>query len=417
MKDENAIMQKMVIESSGNMEERETGQRIKLSVIVPVYNAEIYLRRCLDSILAQTYRNLEIILVDDGSTDRSGEICDEYVVRDNRIHVIHKKNGGMISARKVGILCAEGEYTTTVDSDDWIEKNAYTEMVRKLNKYHPEMLVFGYKKEYAGFTEEYRQGLREGFYREKEFWEEFNRCVRETPFFNQPIDMILWNKVIKTDQWKKYQMICPDVLKKNADDDAVIFPCLLNINSIYVGSQCFYHYCVRKNSVLWKEERADYNSLVEMAKYFIVSYQESKNKEKMAKNFLLYKLFYHLLLDIPEKMISKEQCTFYPRIKPGDNIVIYGKGVFASKFMERIRTLQYCNIVDNVDKTDVDRLRKIEESEFDFIVVAILNHSIAASSAALIADAGVVKDKILCIEKEDLVADLLPAEIRNMWIG
>ena len=82
-------------------------------------------------------------------------------------------------------------------------------------------------------------------------------------------------------------MICPDVLKKNADDDAVIFPCLLNINSIYVGSQCFYHYCVRKNSVLWKEERADYNSLVEMAKYFIVSYQESKNKEKMAKNFLL----------------------------------------------------------------------------------------------------------------------------------
>ena len=212
-------------------------------------------------------------------------------------------------------------------------------------------------------------------------------------------------------------MICPDVLKKNADDDAVIFPCLLNINSIYVGSQCFYHYCVRKNSVLWKEERADYNSLVEMAKYFIVSYQESKNKEKMAKNFLLYKLFYHLLLDIPEKMISKEQCTFYPRIKPGDNIVIYGKGVFASKFMERIRTLQYCNIVDNVDKTDVDRLSKIEESEFDFIVVAILNHSIAASSAALIADAGVVKDKILCIEKEDLVADLLPAEIRNMWIG
>ena len=85
--------------------------------------------------------------------------------------------------------------------------------------------------------------------------------------------------------------------------------------------------------------------------------------------------------------------------------------------MERIRTLQYCNIVDNVDKTDVDRLSKIEESEFDFIVVAILNHSIAASSAALIADAGVVKDKILCIEKEDLVADLLPAEIRNMWIG
>ena len=77
---------------------------IKLSVIVPVYNVEKYIKRCLDSLLAQTYRNLEIILVDDGSTDKSGLICDDYARKDCRIQVIHKKNGGIVSARKVGIL-------------------------------------------------------------------------------------------------------------------------------------------------------------------------------------------------------------------------------------------------------------------------------------------------------------------------
>mgnify|MGYP002508130562 CR=1 FL=1 len=96
---------------------------IKLSVIVPVYNVEPYIRRCLDSILHQTYQNLEIILVDDGSTDKSGAICDEYCCADPRIQVIHKKNGGIASARKAGVVHATGEYTTNVDPDDFLHSN------------------------------------------------------------------------------------------------------------------------------------------------------------------------------------------------------------------------------------------------------------------------------------------------------
>lgn len=92
----------------------------KVSVIVPVYNVEKYLRRCLDSIINQTYQNLEIILVDDGSPDNCGSICDEYAQRDERIQVIHKENGGLSSARNAALDIATGNFITFIDSDDWV---------------------------------------------------------------------------------------------------------------------------------------------------------------------------------------------------------------------------------------------------------------------------------------------------------
>ena len=96
-----------------------------ISVIVPVYNVELYLERCINSIINQTYQNLEIILIDDGSTDRSGEICDEYKKKDMRINVIHKQNGGSSSARNCGLEIAKGEYIGFVDSDDYIASDMY----------------------------------------------------------------------------------------------------------------------------------------------------------------------------------------------------------------------------------------------------------------------------------------------------
>jgi glycosyltransferase involved in cell wall biosynthesis len=96
-----------------------------ISVIVPVYNVEPFLRRCINSIISQTYRNLEIILVNDGSTDNCGKICDEYAKNDNRVVVIHKDNGGLSSARNAGLGAASGQYVGFVDSDDWITLDMY----------------------------------------------------------------------------------------------------------------------------------------------------------------------------------------------------------------------------------------------------------------------------------------------------
>ncbi len=119
-----------------------------ISVIVPVYNVEAYLSRCVDSILAQTYKNLEIILVDDGSTDNCGKICDEYAERDPHIRVIHKTNGGLSSARNAGIDVAAGEYLGFVDSDDWISAEMYETLLGLIEKYKVP-LAFGGRFDYS----------------------------------------------------------------------------------------------------------------------------------------------------------------------------------------------------------------------------------------------------------------------------
>ena len=94
-----------------------------VSVIVPVYNSSQYLHRCIDSILYQSFNDFEVLLIDDGSIDNSGEICDEYAVKDSRVRVFHKENGGVSSARNVGLGNAVGEWVTFVDSDDWIDQD------------------------------------------------------------------------------------------------------------------------------------------------------------------------------------------------------------------------------------------------------------------------------------------------------
>ena len=110
-----------------------------ISVIVPVYKVEPYLRECVDSIINQTYQNLEIILVDDGSPDNCGAICDEYAAKDSRVRVIHKENGGVSSARNAGIEAATGSYIGFVDSDDWIEPDMYENLLESLQRENAEI--------------------------------------------------------------------------------------------------------------------------------------------------------------------------------------------------------------------------------------------------------------------------------------
>ena len=114
-----------------------------ISVIIPVYKVEALLARCVDSVLAQTYQDLEIILVDDGSPDRCGEICDAYARKDPRIKVIHKENGGLSSARNAGLDIARGEYIAFVDSDDWIEPEAYETMLSLAEKKNVKLVCAG----------------------------------------------------------------------------------------------------------------------------------------------------------------------------------------------------------------------------------------------------------------------------------
>ena len=127
-----------------------------ISVIIPVYNVEKYLARCIDSVLRQTYRNFEIILVDDGTPDRSGEICDEYAAKDSRISVIHKENGGLSSARNAGIEAARGQWLQFVDSDDYIADCMLENLLNACLEDHTRLAIGGNIDVYPKTGEEIR---------------------------------------------------------------------------------------------------------------------------------------------------------------------------------------------------------------------------------------------------------------------
>ena len=137
-----------------------------ISVIVPVYNMEQYLERCVNSIVDQTYRNLEIILVDDGSIDRSPRMCDEYAAKDGRIKVVHKVNGGLSDARNAGLQVATGTYIGYVDSDDWIEPQMYQRMYEACIEHQAQVAVCRYAKIYRDHVDREGNGQVTVFDRE-----------------------------------------------------------------------------------------------------------------------------------------------------------------------------------------------------------------------------------------------------------
>lgn len=114
----------------------------KISVIVPIYNVEKYLPTCLNSIINQTYKNLEILLINDGSSDNSGEICENYAKMDNRIHVFHKRNEGVSSARNLGIDLSVGDFISFVDPDDFLDLNLYEIVISNMEKYNADIICF-----------------------------------------------------------------------------------------------------------------------------------------------------------------------------------------------------------------------------------------------------------------------------------
>ncbi len=165
---------------------------MRISVIVAVYNIEKYIAKCIESIINQSYQDLEIILVDDGSTDKSGTICDDYAEKDNRIKVIHRINGGLSAARNTGIECATGDYIGFVDGDDWIDENMYESMSNMVRQYGADLVVCRYKCIYNNYQNDGSTGKITVFDKPLEM---LKQCLREEEEFQ--IQHAAWNKLYK----------------------------------------------------------------------------------------------------------------------------------------------------------------------------------------------------------------------------
>ena len=208
-----------------------------ISVIVPVYNVAAYLPECLDSVLSQDYEKLEVILIDDGSTDDSGTICDDYAARDGRIRVIHQKNGGAAAAKNAGLRAATGEYLSFVDSDDFLEPNVYGYMLSLLRTYDVDTAVFAFRDIYRNRQEEkiFQPGRQ--MLTGKEY------LVRFTSDWSAAL---LWNKLYKRGLFR-------DVFFEEGhkiDDEYFTYQGIMNAERVLCDDRVIYNYRRRASSVM-----------------------------------------------------------------------------------------------------------------------------------------------------------------------
>ena len=143
-----------------------------ISIIIPVYNVEKHIKRCINSIVKQQFNDVEVILVDDGSTDNSPLICDEYSKNYKFINVIHKDNGGLVSARQAGFIKARGKYIASVDSDDYVEDCYFSELFNIIDKYHPDTIYFNFNEDRSGIKKQSILSCREGYFTKKQIEDE-----------------------------------------------------------------------------------------------------------------------------------------------------------------------------------------------------------------------------------------------------
>ena len=323
-----------------------------ISVIVPIYKVENYLKKCLDSIVNQTYKNLEIILIDDGSPDNCGKICDEYAKKDERSKVIHKENEGVSIARNAGLKIASGDYIAFVDSDDWIELDMYEEMIKCAQEKNVDMVRCRRIFEYSNKSVKDDVGLSDNT---------FFDVKSDRLYF---INLILANGVLPFFNLSliKKEKIDNNELRFNSDlivgeDLLFTFKLLCNIDSIYIYDNYFYHYNVHIQSAM--------NSITKseaMAKNLLKLYDYIKKlliennlytddmQEKLAR-YIFYRIYYRIAeataysktKDIINYFLNNENFNDIVALVDKNKLSIYGKIFYRYVLKRKISSLyNYC---------------------------------------------------------------------------
>jgi len=252
-----------------------------ISVIVPIYQVEDYLIECLDSIINQEYTNLEIILVDDGSKDKCPEICDDYELKDNRIKVIHKPNGGLSDARNAGLEIAKGKYICFVDSDDVLNKSFVSILYDNIKDTGADISICDFLS-MKSMSEISDNNITNNFklYTKEEILNEFYK--------KQSLRLVLaWNKLYKRKIWKNIRY----PKGKVHEDEFVIHHILDNINKLVISDSKLYYYRQRENSITSVYNKKRLNALEALEDR--LEFYKKQTNEKMYNN-TLYNFFFSI---------------------------------------------------------------------------------------------------------------------------
>lgn len=381
-----------------------------LSVIVPVYNVQNYLRRCVKSIINQTYKTVEVILVDDGSTDLSGVICDKLCEEDDRIRVIHKKNEGSICARYEGILQARSKYITFVDGDDWIKRDMYESLMKIATEKNVDMITSGYIIYWAkdDWKESKDDTFAPGEYTKQMIEEKvIPRMMWDEKCKNWPISSAVWNKIFKRDILLKIYEGLKSYRFHFADDAAVVYPYILEIESIYITHECYYFYRQRKKGTVAPYITGDhfFEELYNFFVYLKTLFEKHKNKEVLIKQL---EYFYMTTVEMrKQKYHDRRQKGYvhlfpFNKVEKDSSIIIYGAGRVGHEYFDQIDQLGYCEIVLWVDKNylnyqkeDICDISMIFEVEYDYIVIANASINVIRQIIQEMINLGISEKKII----------------------
>ncbi len=378
-----------------------------ISVIVPVYNAGVYLEDCLNSIVGQTYENLEVILVDDGSTDGSSGICDDFAQDDLRVQVIHQENMGAAAARKTGVLCGTGEYICFVDADDLIDAGMITFFVENIGE--SDLLTSGYKCEIApGEHAIWIDSLKEGIYNTEKKRKYFlENMISYNNRFEVGVQPYSGGKLYRAEIIKDVIGDIDTSIVYSEDRD-LLFRCILKSKSIRISHQSFYYYRYNPASIMRtvnKNFMSDLNKLYLSLEKAFAGHPQEKSLLRQLQLFLVSRMHF-----IPYFMgFSVEaQITGYvfpfSELEKGSRIILYGAGQVGIRYYRQIHRQNQLQMVLWTDKNWMDYEEaslpilppeQIGEIDYDYIIIAVKKKELADEIQGELVKMNVGKDKIL----------------------
>ena len=353
-----------------------------ISIIVPVYNASKYLNQCIESILNQTYRNLEIILIDDGSTDDSAEICRQYQQQDNRIRMISQSNGGSVSARKAGLRVSEGDYIGFVDADDYIEPGMFEALYEKLKECDVDFVNSGMIANDRIICN-FEEGIID--------FSLYNRAdyMNQKIFKTQEMLFALWSKLFRAELIKEAFMNLPD--EQYFGEDLL---CLCNYLSecrkIYMLKKAFYHYRVLENSL---SHLGWLDVCIEEARVYtqVLQRLQAHGLKDSCKDSVRYHYKQCVMRAMEKERYNGISIATYIfdeiEALEGKKVILYGAGYLGWEYYNQIARYGLCDLVAWVDKEKygvknlitIEKPEKIKDLTYDAIVIAVINKQTAAS--------------------------------------
>ena len=390
-----------------------------ISVVIPVYNVYEYLEKSLDSVINQSYTNYELILVDDGSNDGSGRICDTYEKKYEHVKVVHKENGGIISARREGASIADGEYIFSMDADDWIDSDKLIGLADVIEMEYPDLVYMaGYKKNYEGFEEEYDSCLDEGIYTVEEVLSKLKEQSNKNDFFFQN-DFLLsrsWQLCVRKDLYMDSIGSVSGTVSLG-EENISFFNCLIRCNKIYILKDYGYHYLRRQGSISDVTEK-EYKKKFQLWFFYM---NRLFNHEKLLgyRKEFIEGVFFHMMSFFYEDINTEMFEYLFPftKVKKGSRIVIYGAGKFGACLVNAIQEKREdYEIVLWIDRSiegkiygfDIANLEDIKEVSYDYVVMAIMWYSVAEKIAIDLEKVGVERSKIAFMHNGVMNERLLP---------